>query len=121
MPTKAVALAFVLRFALVTAHTDLQDGGCSQRWSYPWQGSFNVTLVHRDTGPLVANWNNSGGTSDFNFNMNAAYFQAPGGGDGLVVRVVECADNGKLPCPGPLNVTHPEWANSGPTQAPWWW
>lgn len=114
MLTKAAALTCALQVALVAARTDLRDSdNCSARWSYPWQGDFNVTLMHRYVDAPVANWNNSGGTSDFNFNLNAAYFPAPGGGDGLVVRVMECADNGKLPCPGPLNVTHPEWADAG--------
>ena len=85
---------------------------CSARWSYPLQGGFDVQLVHRDAAPLVANWNTTGGTSDFNLNFNSALV-ASDGGDGLVVRVVECADNGKLQCPGPLNVTHPEWSDAG--------
>ena len=62
MLTQAAALAFVLQFAPTAA-----QGNCSERRSYPWQGGFAVTLVHRDVNPLVANWNSSGGTSDFTF------------------------------------------------------
>lgn len=107
MSPAARAFVFLLGITVVPANS--QANNCSS--AYPMQGGFNVTLIHRDTTPLVANWNNSGGTSDFNFNINTAYFPAPGGGDGLVVRVVECA--GKLPCPGQINVTYPEWANAG--------
>ena len=102
-------LPTMLFLALAAAHRDLQSGPCSA--AHPLQSSFSVSLVHRDASPLIANWATPGGSSDFTFNLNTAYFQAPDGSDGLVVRVVECA--GRLPCPGPLNVTHPEWSDAG--------
>ena len=110
--TVTVCLLVLLEFTSSLRLAAQNNSNCTGS-SYPWQGSFDVRLVHRNLIPIVSNWNNTGGTSDFNFNFNTAYFPAPNGGDGLVVRVMECADNGVQSCPGPLNVTHPEWANAG--------
>ena len=67
---------------------------------------YNVTLLRRDSSPLVSHADN---TSDFSFNFNPGYFAGPNGTDGLVVRVVECnADH--HPC---VNQSHPEWTNAG--------
>jgi predicted GH43/DUF377 family glycosyl hydrolase len=101
----------LLIIAAALAAASASPGNCSI--DSPSQGGFDVELVSRDATALLANWNNTNGTSDFNFNFNPAYFPAPGGGDGIVVRVVECADNGFQSCPGPLNVTHPEWSDAG--------
>ena len=84
----------------------------------PKQGSFSVSVSERyaadpkSGGSLISKAN---ATSDFSFSFNTAYFPASGSGgkavaEGLVVRVVECADNHHT-CVG--HATHPEWTNAG--------
>ena len=41
-----------LGFTLVVEVVARSGGSCAERWSYPWQGSFSVALVHRDADPL---------------------------------------------------------------------
>ena len=74
------------------------------------QGQYNVSVVERSAaaggGSLISHAN---GTSYYNFSFTTAWVPAVGGGDGLIVRVVECNANHHS-CAG---VAHPEWGNAG--------
>lgn len=71
---------------------------------------FSVVVTQRAAAPggaaLISYANR---TSAFNFSFTTAWFPAAGGGDGLVVRVVECNPDHHS-CAG---VAHPEWTNAG--------
>eukprot|EP00756_Hemistasia_phaeocysticola_P046496 Hpha_TRINITY_DN20280_c0_g1::TRINITY_DN20280_c0_g1_i1::g.168285::m.168285 len=73
------------------------------------QGEYSVVVLQRDAvqggGALISHANNSA----FNFSFTTAWFPVPGGGDGLIVRNVECNPNHHS-CAG---VQHPEWTNAG--------
>ena len=75
------------------------------------QPQYGVEVLQRNpvagSGSLISRANSSGDA--FNFSFNAAWFPAKGGGDGLIVRVVECNVNHHS-CEG---VAHPEWTNAG--------
>ena len=73
------------------------------------QAEYDITVVQRDASPgggaLIQHPRNTA----FNFSFATAWFPAPGGGDGLIVRNVECSDDHHS-CAG---VAHPEWTNAG--------
>ena len=79
------------------------------------QAVYSVSVTERDPVPhnaaLVSHVN---GSSEFNFSFTTAWFPAPkpdptGGGEGLIIRVVECNPNHHS-CDG---VPHPQWTNAG--------
>ena len=81
------------------------------------QAEYDVAVVQRAAvpggGALIGRMTAFGATGPnntaFNFSFATAWFPAPGGGDGLIVRNVECSDDHHS-CAG---VPHPEWTNAG--------
>ena len=81
------------------------------------QADYDVTVVQRAAvpggGALIGRMTAYGATGPnntaFNFSFATAWFPAPDGGDGLIVRNVECSDDHHA-CTG---VAHPEWTNAG--------
>ena len=82
------------------------------------QADYTVAVVERNAvpggGALIGRMAAFGATAPnntaFNFSFATAWFPAPdGGGDGLIVRNVECSDDHHT-CTG---AAHPEWTNAG--------
>ncbi len=73
------------------------------------QSEYEVTVVERDAVPGGGALIHYPANTAFNFSFATAWFPAQGGGDGLIVRNVECSDDHHT-CTG---VMHPEWTNAG--------
>ena len=83
------------------------SSGCA---ALPKQAAYSVVVTERAAAPggaaLISHAN---GTTAFNFSFTTAWFPSASGGDGLIVRVVECNPDHHS-CAG---VAHPEWSNAG--------
>ena len=77
----------------------------------PKQATYDVTIVQRnavrDGGAFISRLEKN--NTAFNFSFATAWFPTQDGGDGLIVRNVECSDDHHT-CTG---VAHPEWTNAG--------
>eukprot|EP01052_Picozoa_sp_SAG31_P035445 SAG31_NODE_4279_length_3383_cov_4.832521_2_plen_131_part_00 len=77
------------------------------------QADYEVAVVQRNAvpggGALIGRMDAFGATAPnntaFNFSFATAWFPAPDGGDGLIVRNVECSDDHHT-CAG---AAHPQW------------
>jgi predicted GH43/DUF377 family glycosyl hydrolase len=81
------------------------------------QSDYDVVVMQRNAvpggGALISRMSAFGAVGPnntaFNFSFATAWFPTPDGGDGLIVRNVECSDDHHA-CTG---VAHPQWTNAG--------